>query len=64
LQQLELQKQQLETSLNKEKTQTEVDKTLGQEGIEKIEKAQRLIADAHNYIQSSIDNDIKRLQSV
>ena len=64
LQQLELQRQQLENSLNKEKTQMEVDKTLGQEGIEKIEKAERLIAAAHSYIQSSIDNDIKRLQSV
>ena len=64
LQQLELQKQQLESSLNKEKTQMDVDKTLGQEGIEKIEKAERLISSAHSYIQSTIDDDIKRLQSV
>jgi len=64
LQQLELQRQQLESSLNKEKTQMDVDKTLGQEGIEKIEKAERLISSAHSYIQSTIDNDIKRLQSV
>jgi hypothetical protein len=64
LQPLELQRQQLESSLNKEKTQMDVDKTLGQEGIEKIEKAERLISSAHSYIQSTIDNDIKRLQSV
>lgn len=64
LQQLEVQKQQLEQSITKEKTQMEVDKSLGKEGIEKIEKAQQLISLAHNYIQSSIDTDIKRLQSV
>ncbi|MDQ6761101.1 MAG: hypothetical protein M3015_00565 [Bacteroidota bacterium] len=64
LQQLDLQKQQLQESLNKEKTQMDVDKTLGQEGIEKIEKAERLISLAHDYIQSNIDTDIKRLQSV
>ena len=50
--------------MNKEKTQMEVDKTLGKEGIEKIEKAERLISLAHDYIQSTIDTDIKRLQSV
>ena len=64
LQQLELQKQQLTDTMNKEKTQAEVDKSLGKEAIEKIEKAERLIAAAHNYIQSSIDGDIARLQSV
>jgi hypothetical protein len=64
LQQLELQKQQLVESMNKEKTQSEVDKSLGKEAIEKIEKAERLISLAHDYIQSSIDNDITRLQSV
>jgi len=64
IQQLELQKQQLEQSANREQTQMEVDKTLGKEGIEKIEKAERLITLAHNYIQSTIDTDIKRLQSV
>jgi transcriptional regulator of heat shock response len=63
LQQLELQKQQLQESLNKEKTQMEVDKSLGQEGIQKIEKAERLISIAHEYMQSTIDNDIKRLQA-
>ncbi len=64
LQQLELQKQQLNQTLNKEKTQMEVDKTLGQEGIDKIEKAEKLINLAHDHMQSTIDLDINRLQSV
>jgi hypothetical protein len=64
LRQLELQKQQLDQSMNKEKTQLEINKTLGKEAIEKIEKAERLITLAHNYIQSTIDTDITRLQSV
>ena len=64
LRQLELQKKQLDESMNKEKTQLEINKTLGKEAIEKIEKAERLISLAHNYIQSTIDTDIKRLQSV
>jgi hypothetical protein len=64
LQQLELQKQQLEDAMNKEKMQLDADKSMGKEGIEKIEKAERLIAAAHAYMQSSIDTDIKRLQSV
>jgi chromosome segregation ATPase len=54
IQQLEQQKQQLEQSMNKEKTQLEVDKTLGKEGIEKIEKAESLITTAHEYMQSTI----------
>lgn len=64
LQQLDIKKQELNESLNKERTQMDVDKTLGQEGIKKIEKAERLIALAHDYIQASIDADIKRLQNV
>ncbi|MEO6549278.1 MAG: hypothetical protein ABIN94_14850 [Ferruginibacter sp.] len=64
VQQLEIQKQQLEESMNKEKTQLEIDKSLGKEGIEKIEKAERLITLAHEYIQSTIDKDITSLQSV
>jgi hypothetical protein len=63
LQQLELQKKQLDEAMSKEKTQMEVDKTLGKEGIEKIERAEQLISLAHDYIQTSIDADIKRLQS-
>lgn len=64
LQQLELQKQQLEEAMSKEKTQMEADKTLGKEGIAKIERAEQLITAAHTYMQSAIDTDIKRLQSV
>ncbi len=64
IQQLEIQKQQLEESLNKERTQMDVDRSLGKEGIEKIERAERLISLAHDYIQSTIDTDIKSLQSV
>ncbi|MEP7144832.1 MAG: hypothetical protein ABI707_18250 [Ferruginibacter sp.] len=64
IQQLEIQKQQLGESLNREKTQMDVDRSLGKEGIEKIEKAERLISSAHDYIQSTIDTDIKSLQSV
>ncbi len=64
LQQLEAQKQLLEESISKEKTQMEVDRTLGQEGIEKIERAEKLIALAHNHMQSAIDADIEKLRSV
>lgn len=62
--QLDQQRKQLEDQMNKERTQQEVDKTLGKEGIEKIEKAEKLIAVAHDYMQSMIDQDIQRLQSV
>jgi hypothetical protein len=61
--QLDLQKKQLDEAMNREKTQLEVDKTLGKEGIEKIERAEQLISLAHDYIETSIDADIKRLQS-
>src|SRR5450631_2879787 len=64
LQQLELQKQQLQDAINKEKMQGDADKSIGKEGIEKIEKAERLISQAHDFMQNSIDTDIKRLQSV
>lgn len=64
IQQLDLQKQQLTESLDKEKTQLEVNKTLGQEGIEKIDKAERLIGVAYEYMKSTIDDDIKKLNSV
>lgn len=64
LQQLEQQRKLLEETMNKEKTQMEVDKTLGKEGIEKIERAERLIAVAHDYMQSTIDADIRQLQSL
>lgn len=64
LQQLEVQKKQLEDALNKEKTQLDIDKTLGKEAIEKIEKAQRAISLAHDFMLGNVDADIKRLQSV
>ena len=64
LQQLELQKLQLEEAMTKEKTQLEADKTMGKEGIAKIERAENLIAAAHHYMLAAIDGDIKRLQSV
>jgi hypothetical protein len=64
IQQLDLQKQQLTESLDKEKTQLEVNKTLGQEGIEKIDKAEHLIGIAYEYMKSTIDEDIKKLKSV
>lgn len=64
LTQLEAQKKQLEDTLNKEKTQAEVDRSLGKEAIEKIERAQRSITAAHDYMQNTVDTDIKRLQSV
>ena len=64
IQQLETQRKQLEESMNRERTQMDVDRSLGQEGIEKIERAERLISLAHEYIQATIDNDIKSLQSV
>jgi hypothetical protein len=64
LQQVELQKKQLEDAMNKERTQMDVDKTLGREAIEKIERAERLITLAHTHMQTTIDADIKRLQSL
>ena len=64
IQQLEQQKQQLTEALNKETTQIDVDKSLGKEAIDKIGKAEHLISLAHDYIQSTIDADITRLQSV
>jgi len=64
IQDLDTQKQQLMDALNKEKTQLDVDKSLGKEGIEKIDRAEKLINIAHDYMQGTIDNDIKKLQSV
>lgn len=64
LQQLEVQRKQLEEALNKEKTQLDIDKSFGKEAIEKIEKAQRSISLAHDFMLGTVDADIKRLQSV
>lgn len=64
LQQLALQKQQLDDAMTKEQTQLEANKSMGKEGIEKLERAEQLISLAHNYIQLTIDTDISRLKSV
>jgi hypothetical protein len=64
LKQLEQQRKQLQENIDKEKTQMEINKTLGKEGIEKIERAERLIAVAHDYMQSTIDGDISRLKAL
>ncbi len=64
IQQLDLQRKQMDDAMTKEKTQADVDKSLGKEAIEKIEKAQRLISSAHDHMQATIDADIERLQSV
>lgn len=61
LDQLEIQKQQLNETLAKEVNQMDVDKSLGKEAIEKIERAEQMITLAHNHIQLSIDNDISKL---
>jgi len=61
LEQLEVQKQQLTDSMAKEVNQMDVDKSLGKEAMEKIERAEQLITVAYNHIQSSIDSDISRL---
>lgn len=64
LQQLQNQVNQLQDMIKKEQTQVEVDKTLGKEGIEKIDRAQKQITLAFEFIVNSIDEDIKQLQSV
>ena len=62
---VQLQKQidQLQNDIKKEQTQMEVDKTLGKEGIEKIERAASQITMAHDYMIAAIDSDIRQLQS-
>jgi hypothetical protein len=63
LQQLQKQMSQLQDMIKKEQTQTEVDKTLGKEGIEKIEKAEKQISLAYDFMINAIDADINQLQS-
>ena len=63
LQDLKNQIQRLEQNIAKEQTQMEVDKTMGKEGIEKIERAERQIALAFTYITGTIDKDLALLQS-
>jgi hypothetical protein len=61
--QLQNQIKQLQDMIKREQTQMEVDKTLGKEGIEKIERAEQQIARAYEFMAGSIDSDIKQLQS-
>ena len=61
--QLQNQMNQLQDMIKREQTQMEVDKTLGKEGIEKIERAEKQISMAYEFMVSSIDSDIKQLQS-
>jgi hypothetical protein len=61
--QLQNQARQLQEMINKEQTQMEVDKTMGKEGIEKIDRAEKQIALAHDFIIATIDADIAQLQS-
>jgi hypothetical protein len=61
--QLQKQMEQLQNGIRKEQTQMEVDRTLGKEGIEKIEKAVSQITLAHDYMIAAIDKDIRQLQS-
>ena len=63
LQQLKNQERQLMDLITKEQTQLEVNKTLGKESIEKIERAETQIAMAHNYMAAAIDADISQLNS-
>ncbi len=61
--QLQKQTDQLQNEIKKEQTQMEVDKTLGKEGIEKIDRAVNQITLAHDYMIAAIDSDIRQLQS-
>jgi len=63
LAQLQNQMKQLQDMIHREQTQMEVDKTLGKEGIEKIERAEKQIALAHGFMVAAIDEDISQLQS-
>ena len=61
--QLQTQMKQLQDMVNREQTQMEVDRTLGREGIEKIERAEKQITLAYNYMVGTIDTDIEQLRS-
>lgn len=63
LQQLKNQEMQLMDMITKEQTQLEVNKTLGKESIEKIERAEKQISMAHKYMLTAIDADISQLNS-
>jgi len=61
--QLQNQMNQLQDMIKREQTQMEVDKTLGKEGIEKIERAEKQISMAYEFMVNSINSDIKQLGS-
>ncbi len=63
LQQLKNQEKQLMDLIAREQTQLEVNKTLGKESIEKIERAEKQISMAHNYMITAIEADIFQLNS-
>lgn len=63
LTQLKNQERQLMDMITKEQTQLEVNKTLGKESIEKIERAEKQITMAHNYMVTAIDADISQLNT-
>jgi hypothetical protein len=49
--------------ITKEQTQLEVNKNLGKESIEKIERAEKQITMAHNYMVTAIEADISQLNT-
>ena len=61
--QLQNQEKQLMDMIKREQTQLEVNKTLGKESIEKIERAEKQISMAHNHMITAIDADISQLNS-
>jgi len=61
--QLQTQMKQLQDMIKREQTQMEVDKTLGKEGVEKIERAEKQISLAHDFMIGAINADIDQLQS-
>jgi hypothetical protein len=61
--QLQNQMNQLQDMIKREQTQMEVDKTLGKEGIEKIDRAEKQISMAYEFMVNSINSDIKQLES-
>lgn len=64
IQDLTIKKKQMEDEMNKERTQLDVDKTMGQEGIIKIERAEKMIQIARDYMVNTIDNDIQKIQTL
>ena len=63
IQQLDVQRAKLIEEHQKENSQMELNQNLGQEAIEKIERACQAIKVAENFMLDSIDKDIKLLQT-